>query len=170
MFGKPEYLEQAIHSTCSLLREAALEDTLRPTVMYGLTLLHGKRFDDSGVASGLQEAHLRNSGISYHRSFRDLTASLTESNTENDHDKHFNAILSINYVFDKVEVEEAIEYCRLLLASSYPDSDFAHLAGVGICVLLHRAFSCTKKIEYLNEEISVSRDFSTTDSEAPIFP
>lgn len=145
MFGKPEYLEQAIHSTCSLLREAALEDTLHPSVMYGLTLLHGKRFDDSGVASGLQEAHLRNSGISYHRSFRDLTASLTESNTENDYDKRSNAILSINHVFDKVEAEEAIEYCRLLLASSYPDSDFAHLAGVGICVLLHRAFSCTKK-------------------------
>ncbi|KAI0282503.1 hypothetical protein BGY98DRAFT_1094241 [Russula aff. rugulosa BPL654] len=144
MFGKPEYLEQAIHSTRTFLGEAALEDPLHPTVMYRLMLLHGKHFDDSGISD--------------HRPFRDLTASLTELNAENDHDKHFDAILSINRVFDKVEVEEAIEYCRLLLASSHPDSDFAHLAAVGLCVLLHRAFSCTKKIKYLNEEISVSRD------------
>jgi CHAT domain-containing protein len=160
MFGKPEYLEQAIHSTRTLLGEADLEDTLHPTVMYGLALLHGNRFDDSGVASGPQEAHLRNSRISYHRSFRDLT-SLTELNAENDH-KHFDAILSIDRIFDKDEVEEAIKYCRLLLAYSHPDSDFAHLAGMGLCVLLPRAFTCTNKIEYLNEAISVSRDIFNT--------
>jgi CHAT domain-containing protein len=158
MFGKPEYLEQAIHSTRTLLGEAALEDTLRPTVTYGLALLHGNRFDDSDVASGLQEAHLRNPGISDHRTLRDLTASLTELNVENDHGKHFDAILSIDRVFNKVEVEEAIKYCRRLLASSHPNSDFAHLAGMGLGVLLPRAFSCTNKIEYLNEAISVFRD------------
>jgi hypothetical protein len=162
MFGRPEYLEQAIHSTRTLLGEAALEDTLRPTVMYGLALLHGNCFDDSGVASGLQEAHLRNSGISNHRSFRDLTSSLTELNAENDHDTHFDAILSIDHIFNKEEVEVTIKYCRLLLASSHPDSDFAHLAGMGLGVLLPRAFSCTNKIEYLNEAISVFRDIFNT--------
>lgn len=162
MFGKPEYLEQAIHSTRRLLGEAAFEDTLHPTVMYGLALLHGNRFDDSGVASGFQEAHLGNSGISDHRSFRDLTASLTELNAENDHDKHFDAILSIDRIFNKVEAEEAIKYCRLLLASSRPDSVFARLAGMGLGVLLPRAFSCTNKIEYLNEAISVFRDIFNT--------
>jgi CHAT domain-containing protein len=162
MFGNPEYLEQAIHSTRTLLGEAALEDTLHPTVMYGLALLHGNRFDDSGVASGPQEAHLGNSGISDHRSFRDLTASLTELNAENDHDKHFDAILSIDRIFNKVEVEEAIKYCRLLLASSHPDSDIGHLAGMGLGVLLPRAFSCTNKIEYLNEAVSVFRGIFNT--------
>lgn len=162
MLGKPEYLEQAIHSTRTLLGEAGLEDTLHPTVMYGLALLHGNRFDDSGVTSGLQEARLGNSSISDHRSFRDLTASLTESNAANDHNKHLDAILSIDRIFNKVEVEEAIEYCRLLLASSHPDSDFAHLAGMGLGVLLPRAFSCTNKIEYLNEAISIFRDIFNT--------
>ena len=157
MFGKPEYLEQAIHSTRTLLGEAALEDTLRPTVTYQLALLHGNRFDDSRVASGLQEAHLGNSGISDHQLFRDLTASLTELNVENDHGKHFDAILSIDRIFNQVEVEEAIKYCRRLLASSHPNSDFAHLAGMGLSILLPRAFSCTNKVEYLNEAISVFR-------------
>lgn len=82
MFGKPEwYLEQAIHPTRTLLGEVALEDTLHPTVTYyGLALLHGNRFDDSGVGSGLQETHLGNPspGISRHRVFPDLTASLTD--------------------------------------------------------------------------------------------
>jgi CHAT domain-containing protein len=158
IFGKPEYLEQAIHSTRTLLGEAALEDTLHPTVMYGLALLHGNRFDDSGVVSGLQEAYHGNSGTSNHRSFRDLAASLTESNAENDNNKHLDAILSIGHIFDKEEVEDAIKYCRLLSASSHPDSDFAYLAGTGLGVLLPRAFSCTNKIEYLNEAISVLRD------------
>ncbi|KAF8496718.1 CHAT domain-containing protein [Russula emetica] len=162
MFGKPEYLEQAIHTTRTLLSEAALEDTLHPTVMYGLALLHGNRFDDSGVASGLHEAHLGNSGTSDHPSFRDLTASLTESNAENDHGKHFDAILSIDRIFNKVEVEEAIKYCRLLLESSHPDSDLAHLAGMGLGLLLPRSFSCTNKIEHLNEAISVFRDIFNT--------
>ena len=91
MSGKPEYLEQTIHSTRTLLGEAALED---PTVMYELHS-HGNRSDNSGVASGLQEAHHGDSGISDHRSFRDLTASLIELNAESDHNEHFNAILSI---------------------------------------------------------------------------
>ena len=162
MFGKPEYLEQAIHSTRTLLGEAVLENTLYPTAMYGLALLHGNRFDDSGVTNGLQGTHLGSSGISDHQPFRDLTTSLTELDTENDPGKHFDAILSIDRVFNKVEVEDAIKYCRLLLASSQPDSIFAHLASTGLGLLLPRAFSCTNKIEYLNEAISVFRDIFNT--------
>jgi hypothetical protein len=85
MFGKPEYLEQAIHSTSTLLGEAALEDSFHSTAMYGLALLHGNRFDDPGVESGHQAAHPGDSGIYDHRPFQDLTASLTELKAEDDH-------------------------------------------------------------------------------------
>jgi hypothetical protein len=54
---------------------------------YGLALLQGIASMTSDVASGLQEAHLRNpeiSGVIDHPSFQDLTASLTELNADND--------------------------------------------------------------------------------------
>ena len=157
MFGKPEYLEQAIYRTRTLLGEASLEDTLHPVVTYGLAHLRGNRFDDPGTAGGLQEAHLRDSGVSDHPSFQDLAASLTELNADNE-GKHLDVILSIDRITDRAEVEEAVKYCRLLLASSHQDSTFAYLAGMALGVLLPRAFSCTHKIEYLDEAISVLRD------------
>ncbi|KAF8461958.1 CHAT domain-containing protein [Russula ochroleuca] len=160
MFGKPEYLEQAIYRTRTLLSEASLEDTLHPAAIYGLALLQGNRFD-SGVASAVQERHLRNSGVSDHPSFQDLTASLPELSADNQ-GKHLDAILSIDRITDRAEVEEAVKYCRLLLASSHHGSVFARLGGMALGVLLPRAFACTNKIEYLNEAISVLRDnFST---------
>ena len=161
MFGKPEYLEEAIYRTRTLLSEASLEDALHPAAMYGLALLHGNRFD-SGVGSVFQERHLRNSGVSDHPSFQDLTASLSELNADNQ-GKHLDAILSVDRITDGAEVEEAVEYCRLLLASSHHGSVFARLAGMALGVLLPRAFACTNKIEYLNEAISVLRDNSNTE-------
>ena len=157
MFGKPEYLEQAIYRTRTLLGEAPLEDTLRPVVTYGLAHLRGNRFDDPGTTGGLQEAHIRDSGVSDHPSFQDLAASLTEFNADNE-GKHLDVILSIDRITDRAEVEQAVKYCRLLLASSHQDSTFAYLAGMALGVLLPRAFSCTHKIEYLDEAISVLRD------------
>jgi CHAT domain-containing protein len=157
VFGKPEYLEQAIYRTRTLLGEASLEDTLLPFAKYGLAQLQGNRFDDPGIAGRFQEWHLKNSGLSDHPSSQDLTAFLAEFDADNT-DKHFNVILSINRIIDWAEVEEAIKYCRLLLASSHPGSTFAHLAGVGLGVLLPRAFYCTNKIEYLDEAILVLRD------------
>ncbi len=164
MFGKPEHLEQAIHSMRTLLDEAPPEGTLHFSVAYGLALFQGSRFGDSVGRSGLQEAeaHIQSSGgISFHPSFRDLTPSLAELNADS-HDKHLDAILSIDRIFEKEEVEEAIKYCRALLASSQPDSLLGHLAGSGLGLLLLRAFDCTNKIEYITEAISVFRGLFNT--------
>jgi CHAT domain-containing protein len=162
-FGKPEYLEEAIYRTRTLLGgDTFLGDVLHPTLMYGLTFLQGFRFDGSGVASGFRE-HLRNSGVSDsdHPSFQDLTASFTELNVDNQY-KHLHAIMSVDCVTDEVEVEEAIKYCRLLLGSSHHGSIIADLADVALGILLPRAFWSTSKIEYLNEAISVLRDTFNT--------
>jgi CHAT domain-containing protein len=161
IFGKPEYLQEAINRTRTLLGEAFREDTLRPSAMYRRALLQAQEyhFDDSGVASGVQEEHLRNSGgfDSDNPSFQDLTASLTELNADNQ-DKHLAAIHSIDRITDGAEVEEAIKYFRRLLASSHHGSDFAHVARLALGELFRRAFSCTNEIEYLNEAISIHRD------------
>ena len=154
-YGKPEYLEQAIYRTRILLGETSLEDTLHPTIVYSLALLQGDRFDDSGVARS-QEA---SSGVSNHPhpSFQDLATSLTELNTAGNHARHLDAILSIHRSTDGTGVEQAVKYCRLLLSSSHHGSELAHLANMTLGVLLPRAFLYTKKIDYLNEGISVLR-------------
>ena len=158
MFRKPEYLEQAIHRSRTLLAELPPEHSNRSSVMNALADLQRDRLDGSGVASGLEETHLRNLGVSDHPSFKDLTASLAELNTGSELErKHFYALFSIDRITDGAEVEGAIEYCRHLFASSHHGSEFAYLVVKKLCELLHRAFSCTNKIEHLDEAISVLR-------------
>ena len=162
MFGKSEYLEQAIYRTRTFLGETTFEDTLHPIGTYILARLMGDRFDDSGVTSDLQEPNLMNLGFSDHPhpSFQDLTASLTELNADNNV-KHLDVILSLHrftLLTDEAQLVEAVKYCRLLLSSSHHSSEFAHLASKTLGILLPRAFFCTDKIEYLNETISVLRE------------
>ena len=164
MFGKPEYLEQAIYRYRTSLGEGSLKDTLRPKVRYELAMLRGMRFEDPGDASAMQEAYIRDLGVADRSrpSFQDLIASLTELNANN-LDKHTNAIFSIDIdLISDGEVEDAIKYYRMILASSHDDSPFSNLAGLALGLLLPRAFSCTNKIEYLNEMISVFRNRSKT--------
>jgi tetratricopeptide (TPR) repeat protein len=180
MFGKPEYLEEAIYRTRMALGDASLERILPPVTKYALAaaaaILQMRRLEDLGTGIGPQEAHPRNLGVSGHPSFQDLTASLTELNAvrpsrdlttslndlnSDNYMKHITALTSINYITDGEELEEAIKYCRLLLAFSHHDSNLTHLAtiaGMALRVHLHRAFLFTNKIEYLNEAISVLRD------------
>jgi CHAT domain-containing protein len=164
-FWKPEYLEQAIYRTRMALGAPPPEHTpLHFSTMDRLAFLQSRRFDDPG---GVQEVHLENSEVSDRPSFQDLTASFTELNADNQH-RHLQAIFSVGRITDRAEVEEAIRYCRLLLASSHHGSEFAHITGLTLFLLLHRAFSCTNKIEYLNEAISVGRDTSNTRSVLPV--
>jgi CHAT domain-containing protein len=157
MSGKPEYLEHAIHHFHAGLGETSLE--AEPLFVYWLARLRRSRFDDFGVASGIEAHHrlLRNSGVSNRPSFQDLTASLTELNADNQR-IHLQAIISLEGITDGAEIEEAIKYCRLLLASTHQGSVFAYEAGIALGILLYRAFLCTYNIEYLNEAISVERD------------
>jgi hypothetical protein len=71
------------------------------------------------VASGLQAAHLSDLGVSEDR------------------------------ITDEADVEEAVKYCRLSLASTHDGSAFPYLACMSLGFLLFLAFSCTDKIEYL---------------------
>ena len=157
MFRRPEYLEQAILRTRTLLAELPPEHPRYYSLKHWLAHTQGRRSDGSGTANGLEGANLNNLGVPDHPSFQDLTASLTELNTDSE-DKHLDALSSMDRITDKAEVEEAVKYCRLLLASSHLGSDLANLAGINFIKLLRRAFLWTNKIEYLNEAISVLRD------------
>src|SRR6267142_1358164 len=162
-YGKPEYLEDAIHHLRTLLRGVSLEDPVRPTVIHALSLLQGIRFEDFGVSAGLQDKHSSNSGFSGHSSFRELRASLSLSSSSKSpqvvtEDQHLDALLSVDRITDIAEIKEAVKYCRLLLATSLPSNVLARLASNALGVLLLRAFSCTDNVEYLNEAISVLRE------------
>jgi hypothetical protein len=53
-----------MYRTRTLLGRASLDDPFLHVVMHGLAIFQRTRFDDLGVASGLQDAHLRDSGFS----------------------------------------------------------------------------------------------------------
>ena len=161
LFKRPEYLEEGIHRTRTLLAALPPEDWICTTAKYWLARSQEYR-SGSGAASGLEEADHRSlaSGVSDHPPFQDLTASLTELNADSggkSEDEHFLALISLDRITDEAEVEEAVKYCRLLIASSHRGSELANLAGVAFNSLLSRAFLRTYKIEYLNEAIAVVR-------------
>ena len=174
MFGKPEYLEQAIYRLRSLLGRTSLDDPLQPVIVQALSLLQGMRFDDPNVTTSLPEARLGNPEVSVHLSFRDLTASLAESSTGKSPpmamaDKNIDVLLSIDRITDIADIEEAVKYCRLLIASSHPGSVFTPLGAIALGLLLLRSFSYTNKIEHLNEAISVLRDDLSFPGVQPVY-
>ena len=68
---------------------------------------------------------------------------------------HIEAIVSILKVTDLVNIERAIEYCRLCLTSPY---SHRQLTLVVLGHLLHRVFELTGDIDHLQESITVNRD------------
>ena len=175
MFGKPEYLEEAIYRTRASRAESSYLDSLfQADGMGALAPLEERRFNDPSIARSLQEAQLRNSQNTDHPSFRDLTTSLSLTGLNNDNQfEHLDAIhfAFSDHITDGAELEEVIKYYRLLLASSHRGSVLSHKAGTALGVLLHRAFSCTNKIDYLNGAISVLWDnFNNRDEQNNQFP
>ena len=77
--------------------------------------------------------------------------------------KHIDALNApyISEVTDVADIEDGIKYCRHVLVS-YPRSRLTSVAQEALGGLLHRAFECTHKVEYLNEAISVTRDSINT--------
>lgn len=62
-------------------------------------------------------------------------------------------------------IEEAIQYCRLVLASPHLRHPLTFLSAVRSGDLLLRAFHITDNAEYLNESIAVHRIFASVCSE-----
>ena len=177
MFKNPEYLEQAIHRYRNSLAKLPPEHSLRPYAMNAVAFLRSLRRDGSVVQSDIEEAHLELSAVLDRPSFQELTASLTELGADTGREpvlNHIKALGSIELITDAAEVEEAVEYCRLLAASPHHGSVPTDLAGGTLYRLLFRAFSWTNKIEYLNEAISVLRltmdNFHTRSPMTNFFP
>jgi CHAT domain-containing protein len=173
--GKPEHREQAIYRFRSLLDEPLSSLEYDPFIRQILSNLHGWRLDrdDSHVMTTVQDIIPMTFESATLPSFQDLTTSLLELNPANPLSKtisikHCIALHSVRYPFterltDRGYIEDAIKYCRQVLAS-YPFSSIAPMARSVLPELLYRAFECTNEIEYLDGAISAAQDHvNTTD-------
>ncbi|KAI0003265.1 CHAT domain-containing protein [Russula compacta] len=163
LFGKPEYSEEAIRRIRAFHDGISLEDPSRPGIMRLLALYQQKRFDDFGVKVDLQDAHSRNSRFSGNTSFRELSVLLASASSGKSPQveleiQHISALISALQTPDVADIEEAIKYCRVFLASSHFSGELVAMADFTLGALLQHAFMrTTNKTEYLNEAISIFR-------------
>ena len=144
VYQTPEYLEEEIYRTRTCASSPSVKEYL-PFVVLDPKVTANQRFRHFGSIEGVEES----SGNSL--------SSQTIGRIMMD-DLRF----GIRNTDDTTEIDEAIGQGRSILVSS-PDDESA-LFSFGF--LLYEAFKRTKKIEYLNESISVYRQLI----EAPIIP
>jgi len=154
--GKPEHFEEAMYRLRNWLPWIPLEDPDRPYLVRFLTAFQSIHFEDFGVGD-LQENRSLDSVFSGLPSFWDFIARL-QSPPMATGAQRLCALLSALSMTDKVEIEVAIEPCRLLVASFHPSDRFKFIGVTGLGILLFRASSFTNNIEYVNESISVLRE------------
>jgi hypothetical protein len=170
--GKPEHLENAIHRIGTYLDNTSHE---RPVAVRTLSLLKGLRSQDSQNTASAQYALSMISEFAKLPSFRDLTTSLHELDPVKPlpnatYSKHVNALgpLHIQCLTDLADIEDAVKYCRQLLAS-HPTSKVAPFARKALPDLFHRAFDLTNEIKYLNDAITAARGHINTAPERQVF-
>ena len=75
-------------------------------------------------------------------------------------EEHLRALKSVSKcsTTDLAEIEDAIRYCRLLLASNPPSDDLTYRSATALGEALLRAFRCTDKFEYLDQSVATFRD------------
>ena len=166
----PEYLEEAISRTRAHLISTSLEDPKHGDIVQSLKGLESRRLKNFGITRDLQVPEARPSNaetISLHP-FSHLTASLAEVNamgppsmSAEDYLQHLIAVDSMDAITDRTDIDEAIKYCRLLLASLQKSP--VHQATIPALIIaklgdfLHHAFTLTNNPEYLDESIDVHR-------------
>ena len=165
LYGTPESLEEAISRSRAHLVSTSLEDPKRTDIIQVLERLERRRLDNFGVTHALPEAHPNNPETTRLPPFSYLTASLTaiksSSMTMKDYRRHLNAVKSMNRITDRTDINEAVKYCRLLLAS-LQQSPVHPITMTDLIIIksgefLYHAFKLTNDPEYLDESIDVHR-------------
>ena len=181
-YGTPEHLEEAISRTRARLISTSPENPKYGNIVKSLEGLEKRRLKNFGITHAVPEAHPGNPETIPLPSFSDLTASLAAMNaiesasvTTEDYRRHLNAVKSMIRITDRMDIDEAIKYCRLLLASlqqrSVHPTTMTDLIILRSGDFLHHAFKLTNNTEYLNESIDVHRGLvKTSHSQWTQFP
>ena len=181
-YGTPEYLEEAISRTRAHLISTSSEDPKYGNIVKSLEGLEKRRLKNFGITHAVPEAHPSNPETISLPSFSDLIASLPEMNAmesasmaTKDYRRHLDAVKSMIRITDGTDIDEAIKYCRLLLASLQKRS--VHPITMTDLIILrsgeffHHTFKLTNNTEYLNESIDVHRGMvKTSHSQWTQFP
>jgi len=154
--GKPEHFEEAMYRLRNWLPWIPLEDPDRPYLVSYLTFLQSVHFKDFGVGD-LQEGRSFDSVFSGQPSFWDLIAPLQSPSMATETQRLY-ALFAALRMTDMVEIEAAIDPCRLLVASFHPSDLFKSFGVVILGTLLVRASSFPNNIEYIDEAISILRE------------
>ena len=157
--SKPENLAEAIFRTRTHLNTISSEDPHHLSVMKLLANLEKERFRAFGVRSGRQEDNADDSHLA-------ASPQMAKSNPVGfplpmpdgrDRGPHIHALSSLLGITDLTDIEKAIEYCRLCLASPHSHLPYTLLA---LGHLLHRVFDLTSNIDCLHESINLHRDLT----------
>jgi tetratricopeptide (TPR) repeat protein len=163
-FGKPEYLEEAISRARAYLGALPLEGPGHRIATGLLTTLERQRFTEFGVTNGPREAHSGDPEDVNEQSLSLSTAAMfkateTPSEAVLNYMRILDAHDTLKCITKMADVEEAVKCCRLFLASQQPcRRDLVTFTNTLIWGdLLLRAFEQTRKLDYLNESITVHR-------------
>ena len=164
----PEHLEEAISRTHAHLISISPDDPNYGDIIQALEELKRNRLAHFGVTHALPGPHPINPETISLPPFSHLAASLAEMSDDNsasatvkDYDRHLDAVNSMNRITDRTDIDEAVKYCRLLLAS-LQKRPIHQIARRDLIIMksgdfLHRAFRLTNNPEYLDESIDVYR-------------
>jgi len=167
IYGNPEYLEEAIHRCRSFLRISSTDDPRRRMITSFLEPVMKLRSISFGITEGpSQEALSGDTEVSDVPSYSGLVASLLAKPTvDGTHwwigegrKEHLRALKSVCSTTDLVEIEDAIKYCRILLASNPPSDVLIFHSAISLGDVLFHAFKCTDKFEYLDQSVATFRD------------
>jgi len=170
IYGNPEYSEEAIHRCRSFLRIPSIDDFSRRATTEPLALMTKLRSKMFGVTESSQEAQSGDTEVTDVRrlpSFSGLVASLLAKSTAGkthwwmgggEEEEHLRALECVCCTTDLAEIEEAIKYCRLLLASNPPSDDLIFRSALSLGRVLFYAFECTDEFEYLDQSVATFRE------------
>jgi CHAT domain-containing protein len=162
-YGNPEYLEEAIVRTRARLDSVSLDDPERGDIIRSLARLERDRFNEFGITNDLPDAQPSSPETIALPSFSHLATLLVNSPpmTVDDSLPHLTATGTLERIVNKADIEEAVEYCRLLCTSLPRSPDdmeiITHLILGSSGNFLYRAFTLTNNPAYLNEAIDVHR-------------
>ena len=166
IYGNPEHFEEAVHRCRSFLRISSTDDLRRRTITELLAPIMTLRSLTFGVTGGSQEAQFGHTGVNDVPSFSGLVSSLLAKSTAGKtcwwigkgEEEHLRALKSVCSTTDLAEIEEAIKYCRLLLASNPPRDHLIFHSAISLGNVLFHAFRCTDQFVYLDQSVAIFRD------------
>ena len=141
LYQSPEHLEEAIYRTRSYVSSSSVKEHY-PDLVLDLEATASERVDYFGSVEGVEES--RN------------TFALSQEHTQTI-GRMRDLLSGIRNTDDGMEVDQAIERGRSMLATLTSSLFFKVPILDVFADLLHEAFVRTNKIEYLNESISVRR-------------